>query len=182
MRDEWGAVTHVEETGVTAMMSHLQCIVLQVDHGIEDAQNKGISKYLSAVASATNCPIHRLSLQWIDNAALSTLIGELKRSAAGSKRTALLICGSHLEDQVTVCSLEALLEGFDVHLLCDIISARDAKLKPVLLQRLFQAGAVPSSLRQFLYMWQTAETDQQMSETLRSLLENYDSEFAVHVR
>jgi hypothetical protein len=167
---------------VTAMMSHFQCLFLHVDHGVDDAHNNGVSKYLTAVASATNCPIHRLSLQWIDNAALSTLIDALKRSASGSKRTALLICGSHLEDQVTVCSLEALLEGFDVHLLCDIISARDVKLKPVLLQRLFQAGAVPSSLRQFLYMWQTAETDQHMSETLRNLLENYDSEFAVHVR
>ena len=113
---------------MTAMLSHLQCLFLYVDHGVDDAHNKGMSKYLSAVASATNCPIHRLSLRWIDNAALSTLIDELKRSASGSKRTALLLCGSHLEDQVTVCSLEALLEGFDVHLLCDIISARDVKL------------------------------------------------------
>jgi hypothetical protein len=164
------------------MMSHLQCLFLYVDHGEEDLRSAGVSRHLAAVASATNCPIHRVSLQWIDKAALSTLIYDLKRSASGSKRTALLICGSHLEDQVTVCSLEALLEGFDVHLLCDIISARDVKLKPVLLQRLFQAGAVPSSLRQFLYMWQTAETDPHMSETLRNLLENYDSEFAVHVR
>ena len=164
------------------MMSHLQCFFLHVDHGVEDARNTDVSRYLSAVASATNCPIHRISLQWIDNAALSTLIDDLKRSVLGSKRTALLICGSHLEDQVTVCSLEALLEGFDVHLLCDIISARDVKLKPVLLLRLFQAGAVPSSLRQFLYMWQAAETDQRMSENLRKLLENYDSEFATRTR
>jgi hypothetical protein len=165
-----------------AMMSHTQCMFLQVDHGVDDAHNMDVSKYLSAVASATNCPTHRLSLQWIDNAALSTLIDDLKCSASESKRTALLICGSYLEDQVTVCSLEALLEGFDVHLLCDIISARNAKLKPVLLLRLFQAGAVPSSLRQFLYMWQAAEADQRMSETLRKLLEKYDSGFAVHVR
>ena len=164
------------------MMSHLQCMFLHVDHGVEDARNLGVSRYLSAVASATDCPLHRMSTQWIDSAALSTLVDDLKRSVLGSKRTALLICGSHLEDQVTVCSLEALLEGFDVRLLCDIISARDVKLKSVLLLRLFQAGAVPSSLRQFLYTWLAAETDQHMTETLRKLLENYDSAFAVRAR
>ena len=164
---------------MTAMMSHLQCLFLHVDHGVEDARNTGVSRYLADVASATNCPIHRMSLRWIDSAALSTLVNDLKHSVLGSKRTALLICGSYLEDQVTICSLEALLEGFDVHLLCDIISARDVKLKPILLLRLFQAGAVPSSLRQFLYMWQVAETGKNMSETLRKLLETYDSEFAV---
>ena len=162
---------------MTAMMSHLQCMFLYVDHGREDARNARLFSHLSTVASTTNCPLHRMSLQWIDNAALSTLIDELKRTVLGSERTALLICGSHLEDQITVCSLEALLEGFDVHLLCDIISARDVKLKPILLLRLFQAGAVPSSLRQFLYIWLAAETDQHMKETLRRLLEDYDSKF-----
>ncbi len=163
-------------------MSDLQCLFLHVYHGVEDAYNNDVSKYLSAVASATSCPLHRMSLQWIDRIALSKLIDNMKRSVSGSKRTALLICGSHLEDHVTVCSLEALLEGFDVHLLCDLILARDVKLKPVLLLRLFQAGAVPSSLRQFLYVWQAAETDQCKREVLHELLENYDSTFAVHPR
>ena len=166
---------------MTAMMSHLQCVFLYVDHGADDDHNKHVFKFLSDAASVTNCPIHRMSMQWIDKVALSALMQDLNHFDSRAKRTALLICGSYLEDQVTICSLEALLEGFDVHLLCDIISARDVKLKPVLLQRLFQAGAVPSSLRQFLYMWQVAETDQKMSETLRKLLETYDAEFAVDV-
>jgi hypothetical protein len=163
-------------------MSHLQCMLLHVDHGIEDARNTNVARYLSAVASATNCPLHRMSSQWIDNTALMALINDLKRSASESKRSILLVCGTHLEDQVTVCSLEALMEGFDVHLMCDLISARDARLKPVLLLRLFQAGAVPSSLRQFLYMWLAAETDQRMTEALRKLLEDYDTAFAGRAR
>jgi hypothetical protein len=169
------AVARVEDQILTAMMSHHQCLFLHVDHGVRDARNMGVPKYLSDISTATNCPLHYMSSQWIDNSALSTLIADLKHSVSGSKRTALLVSGSHLEDQVTVCALEALLEGFDVHLLCDIISARDAKIKPVLFLRLFQAGAVPSSLRQFLFMWLTAETDQHMAVTLRQFLENYDS-------
>ena len=68
--------------------------------------------------------------------------------------------GAYLEDQVTVCVLEALAVGFDVLLLCDLSTARDRRLKPVLLKRLFQAGVVPSSLHKFLYIQYTAETDQ----------------------
>jgi hypothetical protein len=167
---------------VTAMMSHLQCMLLHVEHGAENGRSVRVSKFLSAVAIATDCPLHHLSSQWIDSTALLALINDLKRSLGDSKRTVLLISGSHLEDQVTVCSLEALLEGFDVHLLCDIISARDIKLKPVLFLRLFQAGAVPSSLRQFLYMWRAAEADPRMTDTLRELVETYDATFTVRPR
>jgi hypothetical protein len=88
---------------------------------------------------------------------LATLIEDLKAFAKAEDRRILLLSGAFLEEQVTLCALEALVEGFDVHLLCDLMSARDHRLKPVLLLRLFQAGAVPSSLRQFLYRWQAAE-------------------------
>jgi hypothetical protein len=150
---------------------------LHVDHGVEDSRNVNVFKYLSAVKSTVNCPLHHVSSKWIDSKSLADLISDLKRSMSDSKRNALLVSGMHLEDQITVCSLEALIEGFDVHLLCDIISARDIKLKPVLLLRLFQAGAVPSSLRQFLYMWLAAETEEPMTESLRGLLDQYDSIF-----
>jgi hypothetical protein len=156
---------------------HLQCMLLHVDHGVEDKRSADLSRYLSIVTSTIDCPLHRLSSKWIDNATLSALFVDLKRSFSGPRRNTLLVCGSHLEDQVTVCSLEALLEGFDVHLLCDMISARDNRLKPVLLLRLFQAGVVPSSLQQFLYMWLGSETEVHKIEALRQLLESYDSIF-----
>ena len=165
---------------MTAMTSRFKCMFLYVDHGIEDASNKGIFQYLRTIASTTSCPLHSISSQWIDNNALSSLINDLKRSLSEPKRSILLICGSQLEDQVTVCSLEALFEGFDVHLLCDMISARNEKLKSMLLLRLFQAGAVPSSLRQFLYMWLATEADPSMTKSLRNLLEVYEAKFDVH--
>lgn len=151
---------------------------LHVHHGSEDAQNAGVLKYLSAVASTADCPLSQLSLKWIDNRALTSLFSDLKRSMTNSNRNILLVSGGHLEDQVTVCSLEALIEGFDVHLLCDVISARDVKLKPVSLLRLFQAGAVPSSLRQVVYTWLAAETEQSMTESFRGLIDQFDSTIA----
>jgi hypothetical protein len=116
---------------VTVIVSHLKCIILHVDHGVESQRSIRVFEYLSEVARATNCPLHRVSSQWIDSVELSTLISALKHSVFGSNRTALLVCSSHLEEQVTVCSLEALLEGFDVHLLCDLTVSRDQFLAPV---------------------------------------------------
>jgi hypothetical protein len=150
-------------------------MLLHVDPGVRDARYLSADRHLSVTAATINCPLHRLSSTWIDNSELSNLMLDLKNSSSGLKRKVLLIGGSHLEDQVTLCSLEALLHGFDVHLLCDIVLARDLKLKPVLLMRLFQAGAVPSSLRQFLYMWQTAENDQNAIQSLRKLLADYNA-------
>jgi hypothetical protein len=152
-------------------------MLLHVDHGTVDACRMGVPKFLSTVATTINCPLHSLSSRWISNSTLTDLIGDLKRSVAESNRTTLLISGSYLEDQVSVCSLEALVEGFDVHLLYDMISARDVVLKPVLLMRLLQAGAVPSSLRQFMYIWLASETDKTLSNALRELLEDYDIVF-----
>jgi hypothetical protein len=172
------AVINVEERNVTAIVSHLQCIILHVDHGVESQRSIRVFEYLSEVARATNCPLHRVSSQWIDSVELSILISALKHSVSGSNRTALLVCGSHLEEQVTVCSLEALLEGFDVHLLCDLIASRDQFLAPVLQQRLFQAGAVPSSLRQFLYMWRAVETDHSRALALQNLQSRYSEIFS----
>jgi hypothetical protein len=161
------------------MLSYLQCMFLHVDCGIETAPNKSISAFLQAVETTTNCPVHRLSSQLIDNSMLCTLLSELKSSASKTKKTILLVSGSHLEDQVTLCTLESLLEGFDVHIMCDLISARDVKLKSILLLKLFQAGAVPSTLRQFLFMWLAAETDIEMVDRLRQLLHDYDITFPV---
>jgi hypothetical protein len=164
------------------MISFNQCVLRQIGHGVEDKRHSVVFDFLSLVASATRCPLLCMSTKWINKAALSNLIDDLNHSASEPRRTALLICGSHLEDQITVFSLEALLEGFDVHLLCDLILPRDLKLKPVLLLRLFQAGAVPSSLRQFLYSWLASEIDQNMTAELQRLLDEYDTRFASRVQ
>jgi hypothetical protein len=170
----------LEADHVTALISRLRSLFLHIDSGVEDSRNWKVLQFLKNVESISQCPLRCISSKWIDSAELKAVMDGLKHDASEDRRTVLLVSGLHLEDQVTVCTLEALLEGFDVHLLCDVIFARETKLKPVLLLRLFQAGAVPSSLRQFLYMWLAAETDPSMTQALRGLLEDYDVTFSVH--
>lgn len=167
---------------MSAIALHDQCMFLHLNNEANSVRNFKTSKILQDTSSIFKCPLRQFPKEWIGPQDLAVLMNELKQYAKTENRPFLLVSGLYLEDQVTVCVLEALLEGFDVHLLCDIIWARDVKLKPVLLLRLFQAGAVPSSLRQFLYMWLASEVDQHITEDLRKLLEDYDSAFAVRPR
>ena len=128
---------------VTALISKSRCMFLHVDSKIENLLNSQVPAYLTSLTSVIDCTLHRLSSKWIDNAALKAIIDGLKCDVAEEDRRVHLVSGAYLEDQVTVCSLEALIEGFDAHLLCDLISAYDVKLKLVMLLRLFQVGSVP---------------------------------------
>jgi hypothetical protein len=159
---------------VSAIASHVRCIFLHLDNEVGPDRNCQMTKILFETSSLFKCPMRQFSMEWIGPQDLATLFDDLKISAKVEDRRILLISGAFLEDQVSVCALEALVEGFDVHLLCDLISARDHRLKPVLLLRLFQAGAVPSSLRQFLYMWQVAEENRSEAESFKKLLTVYD--------
>lgn len=163
---------------MSAIASHAQCMFLHLENEVESVRNCQLTKILVETATLFKCPYRQFSMEWIGPQDLAILIEDLKRCAKAEDRRKLLISGAYLEDQVSVCALEALVEGFDVHLLCDLISARDPRLKPVLLLRLFQAGAVPSSLRQFLYMWQVAEEDRNEVNSFKKLLANYDANTA----
>jgi hypothetical protein len=160
---------------VSAIASHIQCMFLHLDNEAESVRNSQLTKILVETASLFKCPLRHFSMEWIGPQDLAFLLKDLELRAKAEDRRILLISGAYLEDQVTVCALEALVEGFDVHLLCDLISARDHRLKQVLLLRLFQAGAVPSSLRQFLYMWQAAEEDRNVVDSFQKLLADYDA-------
>jgi hypothetical protein len=163
---------------MTAIISRSQCCFLYVDDGSQHSHNSKVIQFLTEIHSTLNLSLHRISTPWIDQLGLKNLMHEVNQSLSGQKRPALLVCGAYLEDLVTVCSLEALMEGYDVHLLCDLIEARNARLKPVLLLRLFQAGVVPSSLRQFIYMWKAAQSDHQTENNFQQLLLTYDELFS----
>jgi hypothetical protein len=157
-------------------------MLLHLDSDVESIRSSQFKKILAETSALFKCPLQQFSMDWIGPQDLATLIDDLKSCAKIDDRRILLVSGAYLEDQVSVCVLEALVEGFDVHLLCDTITARDRSLKPVLLLRLFQAGAVPSSLRQFLYMWQAAEGDRNEIESFKNLVKEYDLNCLRHPR
>jgi hypothetical protein len=122
----------MEERNLTAMMLHRKCMFLHLDHGAENIRVTAVSQYLTTVVTTANRIFYLMTSQWIDSAALSNVICELKSLASNLKRMILLISGSYLEDLVTVCSLE----GFNAQLLCNMIWAGDVEQKAVLFSRL----------------------------------------------
>ena len=103
------------------------------------------------------------------------IVRKIKKLNADGKQNILLVSGAYLEEQISVCVLEALAVGFDVHLLCDVITARNTRIGPTLNLRLLQAGAVPSCLEQVVYMWQSCETEIQESFNLQDILKRMRS-------
>ncbi len=90
---------------------------------------------------------------------LAECIAKLKSTDLGLRRLRLLVAGDCLEYRVTVVGLNALAEGYDVHLLADLISVWDRKNKTVHWQSLVQAGAVLTTMSQVLYEWGMTEKD-----------------------
>ena len=142
-----------------AALPHKNCMVLMLEAGGISGDHDDMlrSEILETAAKQLQIPILNFRNEWIDSIELNDLFERLKSISEGD-RTCLLISGKYLEEQVTVCSLEALAQGFDVYLLTDIIVPRNQNSKQAIEARLYQAGAVPTSLGQFIYLWFSAET------------------------
>jgi nicotinamidase-related amidase len=85
----------------------------------------------------------------------------------------LLIAGADVESHITFLTLRALAEGFDVYLLSDLMASRDRQFTRIFQLRLFQAGAVPTTMTQFLLEWQTAESDTALTNRLQLLRDSF---------
>jgi hypothetical protein len=101
-----------------------------------------------------------------------------RRQSEGEKRvdreirpSSLFIAGAYLEDQISICALNALAIGYDVYLLNDVTIPRDTLHRETFIARLSQAGVVLSTVQQMLYQWLAVETDQNRKDTLRKLLD-----------
>lgn len=153
--------------------SHQQCIMLHVD--CEDADGRMVCPVgkVARAAEVTGCPLLVSQSLWMTRQDVDKIFGDVKLSLGVDNRTRLLLSGAYLEEQITLCALEALAIGFDVHLLYDQIKARTARLEPVHKLMLFQAGAVPSSLQQILYMWHATERQQGVAKDLQDILAQF---------
>jgi hypothetical protein len=82
----------------------------------------------------------------------------------------IIIAGTYLQDQISICALNALVVGYEVYLLNDAIEPRDVTHRETFVSELTQAGVVLSTVEQILYQWLAVETDQTRKETLTKLL------------
>jgi hypothetical protein len=81
----------------------------------------------------------------------------------------ILIAGTYLEDQISICALNALAVGYEVYLLNDATAPRDVTHRETFVSRFTKAGIVLSTVQQMLYQWLAVETDQTRKETLTKL-------------
>jgi hypothetical protein len=123
------------------------------------------------LVSELEVPLHHLSSPTLSSNDLISMFDRLGKLLPESERIHLLLAGSFLDEAITVISLEALMRGWNVHILTDAVVARNPTIARVTEMRLLLSGAVPTSLRQIAYQWLVAETSDSKRGILRRQLE-----------
>jgi nicotinamidase-related amidase len=67
----------------------------------------------------------------------------------------LFLGGFWLDDNVTFAALGALADGYDVHVMLDVAVARREEAREAAIERLIQAGVVPTTAVQVVSEWAT---------------------------
>jgi Isochorismatase family len=105
-------------------------------------------RWLTGSHSAAPGAVHNLGdggSSWSDSS--------LAVALAGQTREALILCGFWIETSVTFIALPALASGFDVFIIMDATPARVEDARRAAVDRLLQAGAVPTTTRQLVAEW-----------------------------
>lgn len=143
--------------------------------------SRGSLEWLADLQASLNVPVRHYDHEHLDAVSIDRIIGELIQVMKSESRSLLIIAGSHIESDVTFLALRALAEGFDVYLPTDLISSQDHTFNSVYQTRLFQAGAVLTTMSQILQEWRSAEVDVLIADQLSALLNTYTSEFSIEV-
>jgi len=126
---------------------------------------------LARLALKLRVPVEICSENIVDTEVLDKLVRRISSPSDQQQRQILLLCGVYLEEQISVATRYMLAIGFDVYLIRDLIVPRIAENAHIHDQRLSQAGAVTTTMRQIWYEWFVTETDQ----ASREILLNYRS-------
>lgn len=157
---------------MNAIMSDGDCVLLLLNRSAP--KNTKALRHVSAIGAleaSIQMPVHNCDVNMLDVRQLSTIIGVLNSSMMPRNSSNLLVAGAFLEDQIRVAALQALAESFDVYILNEFIISRQFGFVQTIETRLWQAGAVPTTLRQSLYQWMTAEPDPLRRSVLLQLIE-----------
>lgn len=158
--------------GVTADMT-----VVAPDHQyqfllLQSEQHKSKALYIAKLVSTElKVPLCECKDQLIDVACLARIESELIMESHPQPRKRLMLAGRFLEEQITICALHTLALGFEVFLLKDFVEAKNPHHILAHDMRLYQAGVVPTTLRQLLYEWLSVEEVLERRALKRSLLE-----------
>jgi hypothetical protein len=155
-----------------ATVSDRECQVLLL-HG--EGLSSEAADLIVKVCDDLQMPVCKCDDQIISTSCVSRIETELTSNSLEPRRQRLLIAGSYFEEQITVCALHTLALGFEVFILKDFVVARDPGHFHAFDMRLFQAGVVPTTLRQLIYEWLSFEDVQGRQLIKRKLLELIDA-------
>ena len=96
--------------------------------------------------------------------------GDLVISIHSENRHNLYVCGFWLDDAVTFAMLNALADGDGTPLLFDISAARVPETREPAIERLIQAGVVPTTGFQIVSEWMAQAHDTGMRDRLSDLI------------
>jgi hypothetical protein len=159
--------------GATIAVSECVMLVVKDLESSEGNTESAFSDWANSVGSILKMPLsysHRSSTGEPD---VKNCFAELLAANDEFRRKRLLLCGSDLADAVTSICLEALAIGYDVFLLTDLITISDHKYSVFHWERLFQAGAVPTTMTQMMGEWILSESNIQVVKEVKQLSDEF---------
>ena len=124
---------------------------------------------LVELAGELSIPTHICCDDIVDTSLLGGLALKLGTPETINRRK-ILLCGSYLEEQISVAAQYMLVVGYDVHLVRDLVLPRNASHTQFHDSRLVQFGAVMTTVKHLIYEWASSERDQSARELLHKLL------------
>ena len=84
----------------------------------------------------------------------------------------MLICGFWLDAGLAATALEALSDGFDVHVITDLTFSRNPENRRTALRRLEQFGVVPITLAEVIFEFMSWSEDPAVVAGMRQILDD----------
>jgi nicotinamidase-related amidase len=156
---------------MSATMMTRECLMLVVTDAdvVPSSQHDRIVNWIKSLAIDFDIPVQVTSFEKHELGAAQTCVTLLAEENKKAERQRLLIAGSYLESAITFVTLEALVQGFDVYLLADLISIVNRTYERLSWDRLIQAGAVPTTLSQIIAEWTVSSRDGEQVQKLQKL-------------
>jgi hypothetical protein len=111
---------------MSALSDPTECIVLSVTlERVTSARWSNQSVLIAHVENIFEISCQSLQTEHIDKIAIAKFMTKIKCYVQSTHHFRLLLSGAHLEQNISVYALQALEEGFDAYLLCDLIAARE---------------------------------------------------------
>ena len=95
---------------------------------------------------------------------------ELKRRLVRFKRNKLILFGNNIETALCINALEALAEGYDVHIIIDACVSKNELTEQIAFRRLEQSGAISVTAIQVIGEWIESCGDFPALEKLRAVV------------